>query len=79
MVLNLKKFNNENFIISLKSEMTKNNTLEFFPYSASNKIMAIVKELSNIEFLWGIYIMKDTSNTEIENCIQRLKILKKLA
>ena len=66
-----KNSNNENFIISLKSEMTKNNTLEFFPYSASNKIMAIVKELSNIEFLWGIYIMKDTSITGIENCFQK--------
>lgn len=74
-----KNSNNENFIISLKSEMTKKNTLEFFPYSASNKIMAIVKELSNIEFLWGIYIMKDTSNTEIENCIQRIKDIKKVS
>ena len=68
----------ENFIISLKSKILKNDTLEFYPYSASIEILKTVKELSNIEFLWGIYIMKDTSNTEIKNCIKRILSIKKM-
>ena len=42
------------------------------------KILEKVKELSNIEFLWSIYIMKDTSNFEIEKCIQRIQNIKKI-
>ena len=77
--LNFKKDSSrENFIISLKSKIKKNDTLEFYPYIASFKILKKVKELSNIEFLWGIYIMKDTSNTEIEKCIQRIQNIKKI-
>ena len=68
----------ENFIIFLKSKILKNDTLEFYPYLASIEILKKVKELSNIEFLWGIYIMKDTSNTEIKNCIQRIQSIKKI-
>tara|TARA_A100001011_G_scaffold399461_1_gene508202 strand:- start:1399 stop:2526 length:1128 start_codon:yes stop_codon:yes gene_type:complete len=77
--LNFKKdSSSENFIISLKSKIIKNDTLEFYPYIASSKILKKIKELSNIEFLWGIYIMKDTSNNEIEKCIQRIQSIKKI-
>lgn len=77
--LEFKKNSSENnFKTCLKSKILKSNTLEFYPYSASMKILEKVKELSNIEFLWGIYIMKDTSNIEIEKCIQRIQNIKKI-
>ena len=72
-----KKPSYENFVNSLK-KILKNNTLEFYPYKSSFKILEKVKILTNIEFLWGIYIMKDTSNNEIEKCIKRIQNIRKV-
>ena len=68
----------ESFLLSIKSIFLKNDNLEFYPYSASMKILEKVKGLSNIEFLWGIYIMRDTSEIEIKKCIQRIEDIKKI-
>ena len=68
----------KNFRKCLKSKILESDTLEFYPYSASMKVLEKVKELSNIEFLWGIYIMKDTSDVEIKKCIQRIESIKKI-
>ena len=72
--LEFKKDSSENnFRTCLKSKIFESDTLEFYPYLASMKILEKVKHLTNIEFLWGIYIMKDTSNDEIEKCIKRIE------
>ena len=68
----------ENFLLSIKSIFLKNDNLEFYPYTASMKILEKVKGLSNIEFLWGIYIMRDISEIEIKKCIQRIEDIKKI-
>jgi len=68
----------KNFRTCLKSKILESDTLEFYPYSASMKILDEVKELSNIEFLWGIYVMKDTSDSEIKKCILRIEDIKKI-
>jgi len=68
----------ENFKSCLKSKILENSVLEFYPYIVSMKILNKVKKLSNIEFLWGIYIMQDTSVSEIQKCIERIENIKKI-
>ena len=63
---------NENFIKCIKNKINKKNNLEFYPYNSILKIINRVKKINNFEFLWGIYIMKDTSEEEIEKCISRI-------
>ena len=59
--LEFKKNSSENnFRTCLKSKIFESDTLENYPYKSSFKILEKVKKITNIEFLWGIYIMKDT-------------------
>jgi hypothetical protein len=44
----------------------------------SLEILNQFNSINNLEFIYGIYICKDTSNNEINKCIERIKIIKKM-
>ena len=44
----------------------------------SKKIIKNVKSLDNLEFIYGIYLSKDTSDEEVNLCLKRIDQIKKL-
>jgi hypothetical protein len=44
----------------------------------SIKILNQIKSLNELEFLYGIYICKNTSDIEIQRCIERIKEIRNM-
>jgi len=68
----------EKFKEILRKNFNSNNNINFFPYKMSLEILNQFNSINNLEFIYGIYICKDTSNNEINKCIERIKIIKKM-
>jgi len=69
----LKNQNIEEFKLILKKYFFNQDNINFFPYKMCLKILKKIKSLNELEFLYGIYICKNTSQIEINKCIERIK------
>lgn len=74
--LSSKKF--EGFKKILRQNLLMRENINFYPYKMSKRIIKNVESLNNLEFIYGIYLCKDTSNEEVNLCIKRIKEIKKL-
>lgn len=74
-----KQFYNKkiNFEDVFKKAMLSKDDINFYPYITSLKILLNVKEINFLQFLYGLYIIKNSSNNEIKEAINRIQELKK--
>ena len=62
----------------LKNNFNSKDNINFFPYKMSLEVLNQFDSINNIEFIYGIYISKDTSQSEISKCIKRVKKIKEM-
>ena len=74
----LKNQNIEQFKLIVKDNFLYQDNISFFPYIMSIKILNEIKSLNELEFLYGIYICKNTSDIEINRCIERIKEIRSM-
>ncbi len=77
-LLYLKNQTFEQFKIIVKNNFLIQDNISFFPYIMSIKILNQIKTLNELEFLYGIYICKNTSDIEIQKCIERIKEIRNM-
>ena len=62
----------------LKNNFNSKDNINFFPYKMSLEVLNHFDSINNIEFIYGIYISKDTSQSEISKCIKRVNKIKEM-
>ena len=62
----------------LKNNFNSKDNINFFPYKMSLEVLNQFDSINNIEFIYGIYISKDTSQSEISKCIKRVNKIKEM-
>ena len=77
-LLYLKDQTIEQFKITIKNNFLSQDNISFFPYIMSIKILNKIKSLTELEFLYGIYICKSTSNIEMSRCIERIMVIRNM-
>jgi predicted helicase len=60
-----------------KLAMLSKEDIQFYPYISILKILLKSKSMNILQFLYGPYIMKDSSNEEIINVLKRIQELEK--
>jgi predicted helicase len=69
--------NKKNFNQIFKEAILSKDEIIFYPYKSFIKFIESTKSMSILQFLYGPYIMKDSSKEEISNAIKRALELKK--
>jgi len=60
-----------------KKAMLSKDDINFYPYITSLKVLLSVKEINFLQFLYGLYVIKDNSPNEVKETINRIEELKK--